>query len=222
MAQVQRFFLYDEGEPTISDLVTLLPDQVRAMSDHVDRYGFAGTPDQLLALAARLNISYEKTADLIQYAGYLQSERLRLGLDVSGLLEEFDTFLVRHKLEGELKQQLTALYEPLRKLFADRPKVALREKVASVTAGVVPQGIDFRSICDLRPIFDERRETILEYSVVALVRVLLRSEVLPDSTVVFQVDAQGVKQLEELVTRIKTKMTALEVARTRLIGGKNE
>ncbi len=164
----------------------------------------------------------EAKVTLIQYAGYLQSERLRLGLDVSGLLEEFDTFLVRHKLEGELKQQLTALYEPLRKLFADRPKVALREKVASVTAGVVPQGIDFRSICDLRPIFDERRETILEYSVVALVRVLLRSEVLPDSTVVFQVDAQGVKQLEELVTRIKTKMTALEVARTRLIGGKNE
>lgn len=219
MARIQRFYLYDEGEPKIEDLLTLSPEQVLTIASYVDEHGFSGSPEELLALANRLEFSYEKAADLVQLSGYLQSERMRLGLDTQGLIEELETYLKRNDLKAEVGARLSQLSESLKKLFAARPAVELREKLVSVTRGVVPQGIDFRSICDLRPIFDERRETILEYAVVALVRVLLRSETLQDSTVVFQIDAQGVKKLEELVTRLKTKMTALEAARTRLMEG---
>jgi hypothetical protein len=217
---IQRLFLYDEGEPTIEDLLKLSVDQVLTIAAYVDARGFEGSPDDLLSLANRLGLSYEKTADLIQYGGYLQSERTRLGLDVSELLQEFDIFLERHNLESEVKPKLKALYEPLRKLFADRPEVALREKVASVTAGVVPEGVDFRSICDLRPIFNEERDGILDYTTIALVRVLLRSETHHDSTVFFQIDSQGLDKLEKFLIRLRTKMRVLDGVRKNLVGAK--
>jgi hypothetical protein len=217
---IQRLFLYDEGEPTIEDLLKLSVDQVLTIAAYVDAHGFAGSPDDLLSLANRLGLSYEKTADLIQYTGYLQTERARLDLDVSGLLQEFDLFLERHGLESEVKAKLKALYEPLRKLFADRPEVALREKVASVTAGVVPEGVDFRSICDLRPIFNEERDTILDYTTIALVRVLLRSETHQDSTVSFQIDSQGLDKLEKFLIRLRKKMGVLDGVRKNLVGAK--
>jgi hypothetical protein len=220
MARVQRFFLYDEGEPKIEDLLKLSSEQVLRIVAYVDEHGFSGSPQELLDLAGGLGISYEKTADLVQYCGYLQAERARLGLDLDGLIAEFDVYLERSGLRPEEGAKLTELSEPLKRLFADRPRVALRDKVASVTAGVVPQGIDFRSICDLRPIFDEKRETILEYAIVALVRVLLKSETLENSTVFFQIDSQGVGKLEEFLGRLRKKMDALEKVRSGLLGEK--
>lgn len=220
MARIQRFFLYDEGEPTIEDLLKLSSEQILAFARHVDLHGFAGSPNELLSLADILGLSYEKTADLVQYAGYLQSERARLTLDLQGLLEEFDIYLERRDLSAEVKPKLLALSESLKKLFADRPQIALRAKVASVTSGVVPEGIDFRSICDLRPIFNEERDTIIEYSTVALVRILLRSETHQDSPVVFQIDSQGVTRMEEFLAQLRKKMAALEAVRGGLVGGK--
>jgi hypothetical protein len=217
---IQRLFLYDEGQPTIEDLLKLSVDQILVIAAYVDAHGFAGSPDDVLSLADRLGLSYEKAADLVQYAGYLQSERARLGLNVSELLQEFDIFLQRHDLENEVKPKLKALYEPLRKLFADRPEVALREKIASVTAGVVPEGVDFRSICDLRPIFNEERDNIVDYTIVALVRVLLRGETHQDSTVFFQIDSQGLDKMEKFLVRLRKKMGVLEGVRKSLRGAK--
>lgn len=221
MARVQRFYLSDEGEPKMEDLLRLSLQQVIVMSDYVDRHGFAGTQEELLALAERLGVSYEKAVDLIQYSGYLQSERARLSLDVNGLLEEFDVYLERHKnrLQTELPAKLKALYEPLRKLFADRRQIALREKVASVTAGVIPEGVDFRSICDLRPIFNDERDKILDFATVALVRVLLRSETHQESTVFFQIDSEGVHKMKDFLERLQKKMAKLETVRLGLREG---
>jgi len=220
MARIQRFFLYDEGEPKIEDLLRLSPEQVLRMAAYADDHGFAGSPKELLELATDLRLSYEKTADLVQYCGYLQTERTRLALDLQGLIDEFDIYLERNELKPEFGPKLSLLSEPLKKLFSERPRIALREKVANVTAGVVPQGIDFRSICDLRPIFDEKRETILEYTTVALIRVVLKTELQETSTVFFQVDVDGIRRLEDLLTRLKIKMAALEKVRGSLAGEK--
>ena len=139
---------------------------------------------------------------------------------IEGLLEEFDIYLERRELTRELKPKLTALSESLKKLFADRPQIALREKVASVTSGVVPEAIDFHSICDLRPIFNEERDAIVEYTTVALVRILLRGGAQRDSSIVFQIDSQGATQMEKFLARLQKKMAVLETVRTALVGRK--
>jgi hypothetical protein len=218
MARVQRFYLNDEGTPNIADILRLTREQVLSLASYIDKRGLSGSREDLLALANELGLSFEKTTDLVQYAQYLQAERSRLGLDERGLFDEFDIYLERAGLKGELGLTLSELSEPLRKLFANRPQLALREKVVSVTAGVIPQAVDFRSLCDLRPIFDEQREKILEYIIVALVRVFLRSETGEDSTAVFQLDAEGIDKLEKFLGQLKSKMEALKSVRNRLVG----
>jgi hypothetical protein len=222
MSRIQRFFLYDEGDPTIDDFLKLSPEQVLTFADHVDLHGFEGTTEELLSLARKLELSYEKTTDLMQFAGYLQNERARLKLGVEGLVEEFEIYLERRKIDIPLTSKLRSLSEPLKKLFADRPQIALRTKAATVTAGVMPQASDFWSIVDLRPIFNEERDTILEYATVALVRILLRTETREDSTVVFQIDPQGVSRLEQFLDRLKRKMAVLESVRSGLTVGERK
>jgi hypothetical protein len=78
VARIQRAFLYDEGEPKIEDLLRLTADQVHTLAAHVDQYGFSGTADELLSLAITLKLSYEKTADLIQFASYEAAQRQEL------------------------------------------------------------------------------------------------------------------------------------------------
>jgi hypothetical protein len=219
--RVQRFFLYDEGEPSIADFIRLKPEQILALTKFVDGNGFTGSPEELLTLAETLGLSYEKTADLVQFAGFLHAERARLNLDVDGVIQEFETYFERHENELHItRQQLTALYEPLRKLFSDRSEIARRMKIASVTSGVLPEAIDFHSLCDLRPVFNEERDAVFEYVPVALIRVLVRNELRQDSAFIFQIDRQGIAKLDDFLTRLKTKMAVLEGVRSELIGAK--
>lgn len=217
--RIQRVFLYDEGEASIDDFIELTSEQILTLAEFVDRNGFTGSPEDLLSLARKLGRSYEKTGDLVQYAGFLQSERIRLRLNPEGLLEEFETYLERHN-RVDAKPKLATLAEPLKRLFADRPEVAFRVKVASVTSAVVPQAVDFLSICDLRPVFNEERDSILEYVPIALVRVLVKSETRQADTLVFQIDREGVNGLEEFLNRLRKKMAVLETVRNDLIGAK--
>ncbi|HVA77453.1 MAG TPA: hypothetical protein VNF27_06135 [Candidatus Binataceae bacterium] len=216
---VQRFFLYDEGEPSVGDFIKLSPEQILAIADFSDRNGFSGDPPELLSLAMRIGLSYEKTADLVQFAGFLDNEKNRLGLDPEGVVEEFEIYLRRKNLV-DLQAKLPTVSPALKKLFAERPEIALRSKVASVTTGIVPVAIDFHSLCDLRPVFNEQRDNILDYVTVALVRVLVRSDGQQDSPVIFQIDRGGIDRLEEFLKRLRRKFSALEAVRNQLVGGK--
>jgi hypothetical protein len=214
--RIQRFFLYDEGEASIGDFIKLTPTQILTLAEFVDRNGFSGTPEDLLSLAQKLGVSYEKTADLVQYGAFLQSEKNRLELSLDGLIEEFEIFLERHG-DADARSTLAKLAEPLKRLFADRPDIVLRAKVASITSAAVPEALDFLSICDLRPVFNEERDSILEYVPVALIRILVRSETREADTLVFQVSREGVKRLREFMDRLQKKMEMLELVRKGLM-----
>jgi hypothetical protein len=217
---IQRMFLYDEKEPTVDDLVNLSSDQIGVLSEFIDRHGFYGAePREVLDLATGLGLSYEKTLDLLRYSAFLEQERTRLALTPDELIAEFRTYLIRHKLPT-LLDGLPRIADALRMLFADRPEIAFRTKVRSVTTGIVPFASDFLSLCDLRPIFNDQRDAILDYATVALVRVQVRNDLREDSTLIFQIDQKGFAQMETFMENLGKKMAVLEEVREKLVGQK--
>ena len=220
--RLQRLYIGDEREATIGDLVGLTTDQLSALARSVDAFGFFGADvKNIQDLAVEMGLSYEKTVDVIQRAGYLEGERVRFGLTPDDMLVEFETYFERHN-ETELLKKLPGVSVALKELFRDRPQIAFRAKVANVTGGIVPQAVDFYSLCDLRPVFDDDRSQALEYVPIALIRVGVRSDFQDEnSALIFQIDRSGVAKLEEFLEKLKKKMGALEKARTELLERKN-
>jgi hypothetical protein len=216
MARIQRLFLYDEGDPSVRDLVALSGVQLVALVEYIDQHGFQFVLKDISDLAATLGLSYEKTADLVSYTGFLEGERVRLGFTAEDMIAEFETFLERHRESG-LKDNLSKISSSLVRLFVDRPKIALRVKSTAVSAGIVPQAIDFHSLCDLRPVFDEGRDVALNYVSVALVRVLVRNDSQQDSSLIFQIDEDGLNRLTDFVERLKKKMGYLENVKKQIL-----
>jgi hypothetical protein len=214
---IQRLYLYDEPDPSIRDFLDLSVEQLSALVRYIDTSGSV-EPKEILALAAEIGRSYEKTLDLVQQANFLERERTRLGLTADDMIVEFETYLDRHPEVSELKPRLQTMSPELKRLFSDRPELAFRSKVATVTSGIVPQAIDFHSLCDLRPVFNEPRDAILEYVPVALVRVLVQSDVQEvNSSLIFQLDRNGISKLEDFLARLKKKMALLEGVRMELL-----
>jgi hypothetical protein len=220
--RLQRLYIGDEREATISDLVGLSVEQLSALARFVDEFGFfGGDPKNIQDLALEIGLSFEKTVDVMQRAAHLETERVRFSLTPGDMLVEFAIYLERHD-ETALLKKLPEVSDALKELFHDRPQIAFRAKVANVTGGIVPQAIDFYSLCDLRPVFDDDRSQALEYVPIALVRVLVRSDVQDEnSSLVFQLDKGGVARLEEFLERLKKKMNFLEKTRTELLERKN-
>jgi hypothetical protein len=212
----QRIFLGDEDQPSIQDFAELSSDQLILLANFIDVHGFRAETEDILSLSEKLNVSFEKANDLLYYAGYLEAQRARLGLSPGDMIVEFETYLDRHKLE-DLKQGLSKISVELKSLFVDRPKIALLSKKATVTAGVVPKAVNFYTLCDLRPVFNEARDEALDYVPVALVRVLVQSEAQQNSSLIFQIDQAGVSQLEECLERMRKKMAFLEGVRHDLL-----
>jgi hypothetical protein len=219
--RIQRVYFGDEPEASVRDLLSFSESQLEALARFLDRYGpFGGEMKDVLSLAGEVGLSFERTVDILRHIAYLESERSRLQLTADGMLEEFETYLDRHPRETQLKQRLGSISTPLKRIFSDRPEVAFRSKVATVTGSVVPQAVDFYSLCDLRPVFNDDREQpkALEYVPVALVRVIVRSDPQEaNSSLIFQMDRNGVSKLEEFLDRVKKKMAFLEGSRTELL-----
>jgi hypothetical protein len=129
---IQRLYLYDEPDPSIRDFLDLSVEQLSALVRYIDTSGSV-EPKEILALAAEIGRSYEKTLDLVQQANFLERERTRLGLTADDMIVEFETYLDRHPEVSELKPRLQTMSPELKRLFSDRPELAFRSKVATVT-----------------------------------------------------------------------------------------
>lgn len=222
--RIQRVYFGDEPEISVRDLLGFSDKQLEALALFLDKHGPFGEVKDLLVLAAEMGLSFERTVDVVRHVAYLNGERSRLQLTPEGMLHEFETYLDRHPDAGGLKRRLASISAPLKRIFSDRPEIAFRSKMATVSAGVVPQAVDFYSLCDLRPVFNDDREQpkALDYVPVALIRVIVRNDVQEaNSSLVFQVDRSGISKLEEFLDRMKKKMAFLDDARRELLERKN-
>jgi hypothetical protein len=214
-AQIQRLLLWDVGRPTLKDLADLSPEQLRTISEFIDENGFDPVLTKTLILAGQIELSHEKTLDLLRYTQFLDDQRKQLELTSDDIIAEFGTY-AENKKSAELKTRLPIIEAALKELFRDRPGLRMRAKVRSVTTGIVPVAIDFHSLCDLRPIFNEERTAVVEWVPVTLVRVRVHKDTGDEEDLVFQIDANGVKEMEALLARLRKKLDVIEHSRHKL------
>jgi hypothetical protein len=216
--RIQRFMLWDEPRPTLRDFVQFAPEQLNRFSAFVDKYGFDAGLNETLELASALGVSHERALDLLRYLELLDDQKSRLALTSEDVVEEFRTYLER-KAPDFLKK-LGDVAPALVGLFKERPDVRLSSKRKAVTAGIVANARAFESLCDLRPVFNEAREKILDYVSVALIRVRTENDRREPDDFVFQIDARGLLLMEQFMERLKKKFEVLDGVRSRLLEDK--
>jgi hypothetical protein len=214
--KIQRFMLWDEPRPTLNDFVALSADQLNAFSHFIDRYGFDAGLRETLELALALGVSHERALDLLRYAELLDDQKTQYSLTPQDVVEEFRTYLER-KGDSQLAEKLPSLAPALAELFKDRPEVRLYSKRRMVSTGIVPSATAFESLCDLRPVFNEPRDKILDYVSIALIRIRTRSDRQESDDLVFQIDSNGLRLLEHFMDRLRKKFEVIEETRQRLL-----
>jgi hypothetical protein len=210
---IQRLMLWDEDRPTMGDLIALSARQLQVLSAFIDLHGFEADFAQTLELAAGLGVSHERTIDLVRYLQFLDDQRSRLKFKPGDMLQEFRTYGRRKKIE-RLEAKLQAIETPLLDLFKDRAEGRLRAKKAAVTKGIVASAIGFDSLCDLRPVFNEERDKIVDYVPVAIVRIRAQRDISREPVeLVFQIDKSTLEDMERFMELLRKKFRIIEQVR---------
>ena len=169
-----------------------------------------------LGLASALDVSHRRALDLLRYAELLDDQKSQFKLTPQDVVEEFKTYFERRNLP-QLAAKLPSVAPALIELFKDRPEIRLYSKRRTVSAGIVPTAIAFESLCDLRPVFNEPREKILDYVCIALIRIRTQSDRQETNDLVFQIDDNSLQLLEQFMERLRKKFEVIEETRQRLL-----
>jgi hypothetical protein len=217
-AKIQRFMLWDEPRPKLSDFIGFSAGQLKIFAEFVDKYGFDATLGETLGLASSLGVSHERALDLLRYAELLDDQKEQLGLTPEDVIGEFRTYL-EHKAPP-LVDKLPALQPALVELFKNRPDVRLRSKRRMVSSGIIPSATAFESLCDLRPVFNDPRDKILDYVSIALIRIRTQSDRQESNDdLIFQIDKSGLDRLEKFMERLRKKFAVIEQTAQQLLEG---
>ena len=132
------------------------------------------------------------------------------------ILQDVRDFVARYAPEedADIVATLDAKKQILEDLLTPKAARSRALKVEFLSHGLHPVAESFRSVCELRPVFECPEE---KTSIVGLVPVIFLTASLSDpsgssSTVFFQVTPDGLDQLETVIKRTKEK---LEAVRTR-------
>jgi hypothetical protein len=114
--------------------------------------------------------------------------------------------------EEELGKQDEKTIERIEELFSGKDTLDLLYKASRVYEGAIPNFVGCRSICDFRPIYDEKRQEILAGVLTATLQVSIRESAgerqIKDLN--FQLDLADVEMMVEELDRIRKKALALK------------
>lgn len=111
-------------------------------------------------------------------------------------------------LEALVEQKVGDNAEALVRLIRDSEETHFVEKVSRLRRGLLPHLLSHRTVCDIRPVFDEKRERIEA----ALVVTYLELEVHDDEyrTVVVQLTETDIQALEKTLAEARSKITCMK------------
>jgi hypothetical protein len=203
--------LVGRDEPTLARLVDLLTQEAPD-----------GTEEIVLRLAEALRISEDAALTLYRSLNYVAGEGADESLDTTQLIDELHRAVERSNLEGDSKRGLVELLSkrpaPLLALLDPYSKWRAVQKKQDLLGGVVNAVEAVRTICDLRPIFDEKRDKILDSGVTITIEFLvINREGNPQQVVV----SASPKKLNMIVGKLATaqKKIATIEARFGKVGG---
>jgi hypothetical protein len=172
----QVLFLND----ALTGLVPLAERDAQTLQQVVDllsKEAPDGTEEIVLRLTDSLNLSEDSALSLYSSLNYVTGQGVEASLDASTLLDELLKAVQRSTLDAKAKAGLSDLLTkrpaPLLDLLDPYSRWRSVQKKQDLLGGVVNAVEAVRTICDLRPIFDEKRAQIVDSGVTVTIEFLV-------------------------------------------------
>lgn len=136
--------------------------------------------------------------DLVEESGFEPKE---LFADVRSFLEE--------RAEGGTLKNFTGLEEHFVHLFSPQDGRKLAKKIAVLSKGPHDRATGFRSICDLRPVFNDEQSEIVGYVESLMLEVNLESSSESEKNVYFSVSSEKLTELKAVLEKAERKLEIL-------------
>lgn len=215
---VKRFILPLEALDDIRGLVRLSSDQLVALETLFSsgKSVSAHRATFINQVAEKLRISIEDARSVSVVCSFLLSavDDNEAG-DVGELLEDVREFLKDSLTEDERQTILNEFDEKrtvLVSLATPKPARLRAEKIRRLLGGPEPHVHSFRTVCQIRPLFEgpENNETIVGLVPMILLEIESVNADGITNTLSFSMDADDLKELEKLVKRTNMKLEAIQ------------
>lgn len=199
----------------VKSLLRLEEDQLRILGD---LFGTSASiaprsPDFIGRVAERLRLDIPATESIVLVCQFLLTV-VEEGNPPEEILNDVREFVTQNAdpQEQDVSAWLDRKRQALESLLTPKPERSRALKVQYLAQGPHPVGDSFRTVCELRPVFErlEDRETIVGYVPVILLAVQLSDTLGEERTIHFQLTPESLKALEEVLKRTKEKLAAIE------------
>jgi hypothetical protein len=131
------------------------------------------------------------------------------GMEASDAMSEFSK-AIEDKAEGLDPNQRLALADRLRRLVAEPVAIAKQFKARQLADAIGAELDDFRIVCDIRPVFDQKRERIDGAIPIAILSLEYETPDGDSSVIELRVTEKQIGQLAEKLTDAKLKLTMIK------------
>ncbi|QDU22460.1 hypothetical protein [Urbifossiella limnaea] len=163
-------YLPDDAVEDLAILARMSADQIGSLRKHFDDNEYAHRSSYYTAVADLLAISDDAAAGLCSLINSVQSQRTRQGREAESVPGEFLQFLKRLPKNKESQEELVRIANFITdnrslivELFSDFPNRDYSDKLRGLETGPLPHLHSFRTVCDLRPVYNADATDIVTY-----------------------------------------------------------
>ena len=218
-------FLPNSVLPNLELLAGLSAEQIDSLRGILDERPKPSRYVLYVKIAEALRVSDQDAASLYSFWDFARDEREEHRKTGADIVNEFVAFLESQssrsnasgpapsKTKGNknaLVDKLQANRFALAALFGELPSRDESDKIESLQSGPLPHMTDFRTFCDLRPVFDKTGNEIIDFVPSIMLRIRSHSNVNIYSEIFLQLTQDQVGTLESQIRRVRKKLKLLD------------
>jgi hypothetical protein len=203
-----RLYIPQEAAGDLAQLLSLTDDQIRKLTSALDS-GLAtqGSGAILEHLSRELGCSYAKCWIAWGLARFIGGQRSAADISDETVIDDL-VGVLEAEAPGAA-EQVKGKREVLLDLFAPKPQGEHFAKLHRLRWGPLRAAQGFRSVCDIRPVFDEAREDIVGAFPVSILAIDCQNESGDKETIVVQLNDESMARLKESLETLERKLSKL-------------
>jgi len=190
----------------IGILLSLSTDKLHAITKTLrSKEALKSEESSYQRIAKDADISHVDSLAILGAVTNLVAQRQRYSLSNEQLLEDLEAGS-RIEVKNFDDQKKRALLE----LLSESEEGYLVEKAENLKTGFAPHFVTAKSICDVRPVFDKKRESIEGILLVTFLGLTTHDEEHNDHTFVLQLTRSGLRNLQKCLEEAERKLGIME------------
>lgn len=171
-----------------------------------------------LRIAEALGIADEQAAGVYSLWRYVQDERTTNKKSGNEVVDEFLAFLEPLTQSGASKpEKHSKILEGIRErrkflssVFGDYPDRDKAKKIDGLALGPIPHFVEFKAICDVRPIYNETADSIDKHVIMLTLRFVTHGNYDEYNDVSMNIMEDDLESVEEELARLRKKINLLK------------